>query len=67
MAFPACSGREGKFGAIFGKSSELSPGPKVLTKKIAAGTDNAQWDVAIGLCDRSRKFILRHCVEPDLA
>jgi hypothetical protein len=25
------------------------------------------WRVAIGMRDRSREFILRHCGEPDLA
>lgn len=36
-------------------------------KKIAAGTDKKQWDVAIELRNQSRELIQRHCGEPDLS
>ncbi len=39
----------------------------VNPKKIAAGTDKKQWDVAIELRNKSREFIQRHCGEPDLS
>jgi len=42
-------------------------GKPIDPEKIAAGTDKEQWDVAIELRDQSRKFIQRHCSEPDLA
>ncbi len=42
-------------------------GKPVDPKKITARTEKEQWDVAIGLRDQSREFILRHCGEPDLS
>lgn len=42
-------------------------GKPVDPKKITARTEKEQWDVALGLRDQSREFILRHCGEPDLS
>jgi len=42
-------------------------GRPIDPKKIKARTEKEEWDVAIGLRDQSRDFILRHCGEPDLA
>jgi len=47
-------------------SITIEIGKPVDPKKIASRADKKQWDVAIGLRDQSREFILRHCGEPDL-
>jgi len=47
-------------------SITIEIGKPVDPKKIATRADKEQWDVAIGLRDKSREFILRHCGEPDL-
>jgi 1-acyl-sn-glycerol-3-phosphate acyltransferase len=47
-------------------SITIEIGKPIYPKKIATRADKEQWDVAIGLRDQSREFILRHCGEPDL-
>ena len=48
-------------------SITIKIGKPIDPKKIATRADKEQWDVAIGLRDQSREFILLHCGEPDLA
>ncbi|MEA3419003.1 MAG: AMP-binding protein [Campylobacterota bacterium] len=48
-------------------SITIEIGKPIEPKKIKRDEDKGQWDVAIGLRDQSREFILRHCGEPDLA
>jgi len=42
-------------------------GPPVDPMEFMQGVEEDTWRVAIGMRDRSREFILRHCGEPDLA
>ena len=47
-------------------SISMEIGPPINPVEIAKETEQDTWHVAIGLRDRSREFILRHCGEPDL-
>jgi len=47
-------------------SISVDIGPPIDPTDIMQGAEKDTWRVAIGLRDRSRKFILRHCGEPDL-
>ena len=42
-------------------------GPPIDPTEFMQGAEEDTWRVAIGMRDRSREFILRHCGEPDLA
>jgi 1-acyl-sn-glycerol-3-phosphate acyltransferase len=42
-------------------------GPPIDPMEFMREADEDTWRVAIGMRDRSREFILRHCGEPDLA
>ncbi|MFT7824603.1 MAG: AMP-binding protein [Sulfurimonas sp.] len=48
-------------------SITIKIGKPIDPKKIKAKTDKKEWDIAIGLRDQSREFILQHCGEPDLS
>jgi 1-acyl-sn-glycerol-3-phosphate acyltransferase len=48
-------------------SINIDIGEAIDPKLIADESGEDSWHVAIKLRDRSRKFILRHCGEPDLA
>lgn len=48
-------------------SITIEIGEAIDPKKIKGKTDKKEWDVAIGLRDKSREFILQHCGEPDLS
>jgi len=47
-------------------SINIDIGEAIYPKQIADEQGKNSWHVAIELRDRSRKFILRHCGEPDL-
>ena len=42
-------------------------GPPIDPTEFMQGAEEDTWRAAIGMRDRSREFILRHCGEPDLA
>jgi len=48
-------------------SVSIEIGQAIDPKAIVDETHDDTWHTAIGLRDRSREFILRHCREPDLA
>ena len=48
-------------------SISVDIGPPIDPAEFMPETGEDTWRVAIGLRDRSREFILRHCGEPDLA
>ena len=47
-------------------SISMEIGPPINPAEIVKATEQDTWHAAIGLRDRSREFILRHCGEPDL-
>jgi len=47
-------------------SINIDIGEAIYPKRVAEEQGKDSWHVAIELRDRSRKFILRHCGEPDL-
>ena len=48
-------------------SIHIEIGPAIYPQDIEKHTDKDRWKLAVGLRDRCRRFILRHCGEPDLS